>query len=208
MIRRKFGIPAQYPVIGSFANFKQQKNHSMLFRAFKLVLESLPEARLVLVGDQVVDIKGRLDGYRAQLGRLVDDLDIRCKCMFLGHQEDVEQLYAACDITALSSLHEGTPNVLLESMACGIPVVATNICDNSYVVKDGETGFLVEVDDVEGMAERLRALLADDTMREEMGQRARNWVVEEFSLEQLARKTETVYLDALSGKRGKCKQGS
>jgi len=104
-MRRKLGIPLQCPVVGSFANFKKQKNHSMLFRAFKLVLESLPEARLLLVGDQPVDSRGQLDSYRAQLDRLVDDLKIRHRCVFLGHQKDIEHLYPACDITVNGASH-------------------------------------------------------------------------------------------------------
>jgi len=205
MTRQKMGIPFQCPVFGAFANFKKQKNHSMLFRAFERVLAFLPEARLLLVGDQPTDSRGRLNNYRAQLDRLVKDLMIGHRCIFLGHQDHTEHLYPVCDITVLSSLHEGTPNVLLESMACGVPVVATNVCDNSYVVKDGQTGFLVELDDVEGMGERLRTLMADDAMRQKMGREARNWVAAEFSLSQLARRTEAAYLEGLNRKRNKRK---
>jgi len=201
-IRQDLEMPLQYSVIGVFANFKKQKNHSMLFRAFKRVLESLPEARLVLIGDQPVDSRGRLNTYEAQLDRLVDDLGIRRRCIFLGHREDVEHLYPACDITVLPSLHEGTPNVLLESMACGVPVVTTNVCDNAYVVKDGETGFLVELDDIERMAESLQTLLVDDAMRQKMGQKGRDWVLAEFSSRRLAEKMEVVYMELL-GKRRK-----
>ncbi len=62
---------------------------------------------------------------------------------------------------------------------------------------------MVELGDVEGMADRLRTLLANDTMRQRMGQKARKWVLEEFSLEQLARRTEAIYLETLSNKRNK-----
>ena len=205
-MRSKLGIPLTCPVVGVFAAFRKQKNHSMLFQAFKLALYSFPDARLLIVGDQPVDERDRTSGYKVQLNRVVDDLGIRKRCVFLGHHNSTEQLYPACDITVLPSLHEGTPNVLLESMACGVPVVATNVCDNAYVVKDGETGFLVGLDDIEGMAERLRTLLADEVLRQRMGRKARDWVAEEFSLEQLARKTEAVYIEALNAKRSKFKQ--
>ena len=198
--RLKLGIPLQCPVIGAFANFKKQKNHSMLFRAFKLVLESLPEARLLLIGDQPVDSRGRLNSYRAQLDRLVDDLRIRHRCVFLGHQKDIEHLYPACDITVLSSLHEGTPNVLLESMACGVPVVATNVCDNEYIIRDGEVGYLVAVGDEAGMAHRIELLLGNTALRQEMGRKARNWVLNEFSNKRLASKMEAVYMELLNAK--------
>lgn len=199
-IRRELGIPLQCAVVGAFANFKKQKNHSMLFRAFKLVLNSLPEARLLLVGEEPADSRGRLDGYRAQLDCLVDELRIRRRCVFLGHREDVEHIYPACDITVLSSFHEGTPNVLLESMACGVPVVATNVCDNEYIVREGEVGHLVAVGDEAGLAHRMESLLGNNALRQEMGRKARTWVQEEFSNKRLAGKMEAVYMELLSGR--------
>jgi len=195
--RKRLGIPLRCHVVGAFANFKKQKNHAMLFRAFKLVLEHVGDARLLLVGDQPADSRGKLDSYRAQLDRLVDDLGIRQRCLFLGHCEDMEYLYPACDITVLSSLHEGTPNVLLESMACGVPVIATNVCDNEYIIRDGKTGHIVEVGDEAGMAHRMESLLCNNALRQEIGRKARNWVLGEFSTERLAEKMESVYLELL-----------
>ncbi len=206
-IRNEFGISTKNQIIGVFASFKPQKNHSMLLRAFSKILDSFPAAQLLLVGDQLygnVNLHGnvnRTGDYRAKVKSLIGELGIRHRCTFLGNTEDVERIYPACDITALSSLREGTSNVLLESMACGVPVVATNVSDNPYIVKEGETGFLVELSDVEGMADRLQTLLANDIMRQRMGQHARDWVIEEFSITQLVKRTKSVYLEALGRKR-------
>lgn len=199
-IREKLAIPIGCPVIGVFANFKKQKNHSMLFRAFKLVLDSIPNARLLLIGDQPVSNRGALACYLAELNSLVDELGIRHACMFLMHRKDVECLYPACDITVLPSLHEGVPNVLLESMACGIPVVATNVCDNQYIVREGETGYLVGAGDEAAMANRMALLLSNAALRQSMGYAARKWVLQEFSIGRLAQKTEAVYLEILHRK--------
>jgi glycosyltransferase involved in cell wall biosynthesis len=196
--RTELSIPSGCPVIGTFANFKRQKNHAMLFRAFRLVLNSIPDARLLLVGAQPVDSRGRLDGYQAQLERLIDELNIRHRCVFLGHQSSVERLYSSCDLTVLPSWHEGTPNVLLESMACGVPVVATNVCDNAYVVRDGEVGYLVPVEDDRGMARRIQTLLSNTALRQAMGRKARCWVTQEFSTKRLAEKMEAVYMELLA----------
>ena len=135
------------------------------------------------------------------MDHLVDDLRIRHRCVFLGFQKDTEHLYPACDITVLSSLHEGTPNVLLESMACGIPVVATNVCDNEYIVRNNQVGYLVEVGDEEKMARCIESLLNNATLRQEMGRRARSWVTNEFSTKRLAEKVESVYMESLEGKK-------
>ncbi len=200
--RESLGIPPSCPVVGAFANFKPQKNHAMLFRAFRLVLDSFRDARLLLVGDQPVDTRGRLDDYRARLDHLVDELQIRPHCIFLGHRDDVEHLYPACDVTVLASLHEGTPNVLLESMACGVPIIATRICDNERVIKEDEVGYLVTVGDETGMADRMKRLLGDTALRRDMGRRARAWVLDQFSSERLAEKMETVYQELLAEKYG------
>ncbi|MBW2595333.1 MAG: glycosyltransferase [Deltaproteobacteria bacterium] len=214
VIRKELDIPAEKQVIGIFASFKPAKNHTMLLQAFKKVLYRFPDTQLLLVGDQLVgniqlgsEMKGTSD-YHARMEALIDELGIRDRCSFLGNRDDVERIYSACDITVLSSLHEGTPNVLLESMACGIPVVATNVCDNSYIVKEGQTGFLVELGDDAGMADRLQTLLENDILRQRMGQQARAWVMGEFSITQLVERTESVYLEALGRKRNKCWQDS
>jgi glycosyltransferase involved in cell wall biosynthesis len=197
VIRNKLQIPQHCPVVGAFANMKGQKNHEMLFRTFKRVLDALPETRLLLVGDAPADSRGSLDAYKARMHRIVEDLRIGHRCMFLGHQEHTEELYPACDITALSSLFEGTPNVLLESMACGVPFVATDVSDNRYIAKQGEVGHLVAVGDTVGMAHRIKALLSNHALRHEMGQSARRWVVEEFSTKRFAAKMEAVYMEVL-----------
>ena len=199
--RRKLGIPLQCPVVGAFACIRPQKNHEMLFRAFRLVLDSLPEARLLLVGDPPAQSKGKLDGYKARIFRIVNDLNIGHRCLFLGREANTEQLYPVCDITILSSHFEGTANVLLESMACGIPFVATNVSDNEYIAKKGEVGHLVQVGDYAGMASHMISLLNNATLRQEMGRKARSWVTNEFSTKRLAEKVESVYMESLEGKK-------
>jgi glycosyltransferase involved in cell wall biosynthesis len=199
-VRQRLQLPLQCPVIGVFANFKKQKNHAMLFRAFKLVLEDLPEARLLLVGDKIFSNKSKSNSYKAQLDRFIDDIMIRDQCVFLGHQKNTEFLYPTCDITALSSIHEGTSNALLESMACGVPVIATNVGDNKYIIKEGEVGYLVMIDDEVEMAYRMKSLLSNNALRKEMGRKARDWVQAKFSNKQLAKKMEAVYMEFLSGR--------
>jgi len=200
--RLRLGLSPDGPVIGAFANLKKQKNHVMLFRVFRRVLDSFSDARLLLVGEQPVDRRGRLDEYQAYLTRVIDDLGVRPQCLFLGHRDDVEHLYPACDLTVLPSLHEGTPNVLLESMACAIPVIATDVCDNAYIVKDEEVGYLVAGGDEAGMARRIGLLLGNRALCQKMGCEARQWAVREFSIGQLVERTATVYREVLQKKRG------
>jgi glycosyltransferase involved in cell wall biosynthesis len=199
-LRKALGLPVEKQIIGVFASFKPQKNHTMVLQSFKKLLGHLPDTQLLLVGDQLHGNMMETGDYNSKMEILINELGIRNQCSFLGNRSDVESLYPACDITALSSLFEGTPNVLLESMACGVSVVATNVSDNSYVVKEGETGFLVELGDVEGMADRMQTLLDSEPLRQRMGQRAVDWVKNEFSITQMVRKTECAYLETLGSK--------
>jgi glycosyltransferase involved in cell wall biosynthesis len=196
-VRESLGLGRTEFVVGMFGSFKTQKNHPLLFKAMRLVLDSYPGARLLLVGDQLAGgLHGSTD-YKQRMLEQVKQLDLERHCVFAGNRSDVEKLYAACDVTALPSLFEGTPNVALESMACGVPVVATNVSDNAYVIRDGETGYLVSLGDAERFAERLLTLARDPDLRRRMGTAGREWVEQEFSCARLAEKTAAVYRDVL-----------
>jgi glycosyltransferase involved in cell wall biosynthesis len=196
-LRRELGIGDGEYVVGMFASFKHPKNHPLFFGAARRVLQRFPQTRLLLVGD---DLYGGIQGsdeYKRDMGRLVDELDIRERCLFLGNRHDVDRLYCVCDLTVLPSLYEGTPNVALESMACGVPVLATQVSDNAQIIPDGRAGYVIPLGDEVALSERICQLLEDDARRRQMGQAARAWVEAEFSMARLADKTARVYEEAL-----------
>ena len=94
-----------------------------------------------------------------------------------------------------------TGNVALESMASGVPVVATNVSDNSYVIPDGKVGFIVPSGDEVALADRLMRLLGNEALRKELGRNARAWVMSEFTGKRLAEKTADVYDEAVGLKK-------
>lgn len=202
-IRQSLGFDEDALLVGFFGSFKEQKNHPLAFMAMRRVFESVPHARLVLVGDELYGGMHGSSDYKHKMDRMVDELGIREQCIFMGNRNDVEQLYSACDLTILPSLFEGTPNVLLESMACGVPIVATDVADNSLIAPDGKVGFIVPLDDHAILAERIVRLLRDNCLRKQFGENARKWVSSEFSCMRLAEKTADVYDEALlaHGKR-------
>jgi glycosyltransferase involved in cell wall biosynthesis len=200
-IRRELGLREDEPTVGMFGSFKEQKNHPLLLAAAARVLREVPSARLLFVGDQLYGGVHGSDAYKERVMRLVDDLGIRPRCLFLGNREDVEGLYPACTVTVLPSLFEGTPNVALESMACGVPVIATDVSDNRSIVPDGRAGFIVPLGDAETLAARITLLLSDHELRRTMSANARNWAQQEFSTARLAQKTEAVYRTALAARR-------
>ena len=200
-IRKSLGIRADEQIVGMFGSFKRQKNHPLLFSAFRRLLDRHDNLRLMLVGDELHAGMHGSDAYKQDMESLVDKLGLRPRCIVIGNQKDVERLYGACDVTVLPSLFEGTPNVLLESMACRVPVVATDVSDNKIIVPDGVVGFVVPLGDDAAMADRIERLLIDPDLKIRMGTQAREWVLREFSCAQLASKTAEVYEQALAARR-------
>jgi glycosyltransferase involved in cell wall biosynthesis len=149
------------------------------------------------VGEPLRDNQQGAGDYHAEMRDLVRSLQLEERLRFAGNQEDMPAAYSACHVTVLTSSREGTPNVLLESMACEVPVVATNIADNSVVVPDNEAGFIVPLGQPDQVADRISRLLRDEARRTMMGRAARSWVTREFSTMMLARRTEDVYTQAL-----------
>jgi glycosyltransferase involved in cell wall biosynthesis len=195
-VRRELGIDEDEVVLGMFGSYKPQKNHPLFLAAAARVLERHPRTRLLLVGDP---LRGGLLGSREQKQRveaLAERLGLRARCLFLGNRPDPERLYNACDVTVLPSLHEGTPNVLLEAMACGVPAVATDVGDNAYVIPHGQAGFIVPSGDEAMLADRLSQLVADASLRHRFGTEARRQMVDRFSLPRLAADTAAVYESA------------
>lgn len=204
--KRAIGVGAEQPVIGMFASFKQQKNHPLFFAAARLVLDSQPAAKLLLVGDELHAGMHGSRNYKQQMEGQIDALNLRSSCLCMGNRSDVERIYPACDLTVLPSLFEGSPNVALESMACGVPVVVTDVADNRLIVPNGQAGFVVPLGDERTMAQKIATLASDPELRATMGQQARTWILQNFSSQRLAEKTEAVYRQALADRRGRAKR--
>jgi glycosyltransferase involved in cell wall biosynthesis len=199
-LRTELKIQPDELVVGMFASFKPQKNHPLFLRAARMAMDQGARFRLLFVGDELYKGMSNSVEFKQQIQKTVDDLKLRPHCIFAGNRKDVERFYNVCDVTVLPSLFEGTPNVALESMASGVPVVATNVADNAYIVPDGRAGFIVELNDETAMADRLARLLMDKILRTSMSRAARSWALEEFSCARLAEKTLTVYREAVAMK--------
>lgn len=139
-------------VIGSVGRLSEQKGHADLLRAMVLVLQRMSDTELILVGD------GEL---RSELENLSRELKIDNHVWFLGKQENVYPYLARMDLFVLSSLWEGLPTVILEAMAAGTPVLATDIPGNRDLIRPGETGWLAPVANPTGLAESILLALTD-----------------------------------------------
>jgi glycosyltransferase involved in cell wall biosynthesis len=193
--RQRLGIPADAPVVGMFASFKAPKNHAMYFRAARRIVDRHPEARFLSVS--YVPWQpwngAPADAYQASLQRLLSELGLAEHLLVLTNRSDVEQLYPACDVTVLTSQREGTPNVVLESLACGVPVVATDVADNGLILDATSGGAVVPLGDDEALAEQVCRLLGDPAALRGAGVQARRTAVERHSLSEWASAISALY---------------
>jgi glycosyltransferase involved in cell wall biosynthesis len=141
---------------------------------------------LVLAGD------GEL---RADAERLAGKLGVDERVRFLGYVDDVGDWYATLDAFLLTSLNEGTPVVAIEALAAGVPVVATDAGGTRTVVDDGETGFVVPVGDVDGLADRLTRLRDDPALRARFGATGAARMRERFSIDRMVDDVDRLYAE-------------
>ncbi len=174
-VRGELGVAAGTPLIGTVGRLSPVKGHAHLLRAARLILQSEPASRFLIVGD------GPLRGELAASAR---DLGIDHACLFVGARTDVYDLLAAVDTFVLPSLDEGVPMALLEAMALGRPVVATAVGGIPEVVTHRATGLLVEAGNEQALADACLELTRHSAWARTLGARARRTVEEEFSYEQ------------------------
>ncbi len=179
-------------VIGSVLRLQPVKDPMNLVRAFVKLLARTPRlrarARLALVGDGPLYIEVERELMRAGVRDLV---------WLPGARNDVAQLLRGFDAFVLPSLAEGISNTILEAMASGLPVVATNVGGNSELVAEGETGALVPRSDPDALAQALGLYLEDAATAARHGRAARERVEREFSLEAMVQRYVAVYDDLL-----------
>jgi glycosyltransferase involved in cell wall biosynthesis len=181
-------LPGHQQVVLCIARFVPEKDHETLMAAFSQVATRHPEAELWLVGDG----PGRQAIHRWATRRLPPR-----RLRLLPGQSDITPLLHQSSLLVLSSTHEGLPNVVLEAMAAGLPVVATDVGGLSEVVQPGETGWLVAPGDIPALADAISHLLAHDQVRTAFGQAGRKRAEERFSLASMVQQHEDLFLRLL-----------
>jgi glycosyltransferase involved in cell wall biosynthesis len=183
-VRAELNIAPTAFVVGIVSRYVPQKDPLTLVKAAQLVLTNQPEARFIWCGE------GEMQEETKALAR---KLGIHDAFYFLGFRRDVKDIMNAFDLFALSSIFEGLPNTLLEAMALGLPVVATDVVGSKDVVINGETGVLVPPRQPERLAQGILELLADHQRRQEMGQKGQQAVRNRYSIEKMVADVEKVY---------------
>lgn len=184
-LRRRYGLPADAPVVGMVANLNREvKGGDVFLRVASRVAEEVPDVRFLVVG---------LGGLEGPLQREARRTGVASSICFTGYTDDVHAHYALMDVSVLTSRSEGLSITLLESMSHGLPIVATRVGGNPEVVVDGETGWLVPPDDIAAFSSRVVDLLRDPDQRDRLGSAGRRRAGREFDLDRVARAYEDVY---------------
>jgi sugar transferase (PEP-CTERM/EpsH1 system associated) len=188
-LRRELGIDDDALVVGMVARLAPVKDHANLLRAFLQVRDAGHNVTLLIVGD------GEL---HADLVARAKEMGIADAVMFLGARDDVDELLQVMDLFVLSSQSEGISITLLEAMAAGLAIVATDVGGNSEVIEEGATGLLVPKEDPKALAATIAALLTDGDRRRAMGEAGRERVRGVFSVAEMTRRYEAVYEEVLN----------
>ena len=188
-LRREMGVEGDVPLVGIVGRLVPIKDHAMFLRAARRVRDTYPSARFVIVGD------GEL---RPALERAVADLGLTECVHFLGWRRDLDAVYADLDVVALTSINEGTPVAVIEAMASGRAVVATDVGGVGDVVAAGRTGLLVPMGDAEACADAVSRLLGDAVLRAEMGRVGRERVLARYGSERLVADVRQLYVGLLA----------
>jgi glycosyltransferase involved in cell wall biosynthesis len=188
-VRRRHGIGAETFVVGWFGRMTAVKRTDDLLATLAALRERGVDALLLLVGD---------GDDRERLEQGAHDLALARSCLFVGYQEDVAPWYAICDAVVLTSASEGTPVTIIEALAAGRPVVATDVGGVPDVVDEGETGFLVAPHDTAALAERLETLARDPSRRAAMGAAGRQRVLERYAVDRLVGDVDELYRELLA----------
>jgi len=182
-VRAEFGLDLEAPVAVFVGRPIREKGLPELLQAFARVREQLPGARLLLIGATMMG-SGNPDGLEEVRG-WVNDWGIEDAVHLAGMRTDVERLLRGADLLVLPSHREGMPRSILEAMATGLPVVATDIRGCREEVVDGETGLLVAIHDPVRLADAILRILDDPEKRRAMGDAGRRRVEELFDEEKV-----------------------
>lgn len=181
--------------IGLIGRISPWKGQHIFLQAAALVRQNFPNARFFIVGSALF---GETE-YEREVRSLTESLGISSLVTFTGFRSDVQNAIADMDlIVHASTTGEPFGQVIIEGMAAGKPVIATNGGGVPEIVEDGKTGILVPMGNVQAMAEAISRLLADPALAADMGARGRERVRDHFTIEQKARKVEAVYLAMFS----------
>lgn len=166
------------------AEFNQNKNQQLLLHALASVKDDVPNVRLLLAGE------GPLKEHCQNLAK---ELGIGDQVEFLGYRNDIDRLLPMCDIAVASSLREGLPVNIMEAMACGLPIIASENRGHRELVQNDHNGWSTGPNDQEAMAEKIKLLVQNKELRVRLGTCGREMVERRYAIQQVLNEKSTIY---------------
>jgi len=172
-------------VIGTISRLSKEKNLATLLRLYRNILTRYNKCKLLIIGD---------GPEKEELIKKAFDLRIISKTIFTGYREDIPELLNIMDLFIMTSLTEGISLTLLEAMSARKAVIATMVGGNKEIITDGHSGILVKIKDIDTIVDKVIDLINDKEKRNIFTFNARRKVIQEFSLEKMVGKYNTLYL--------------
>ena len=171
--------------VGTVALFKKQKNYPLFIDLCESITNEYSNVNFISIGTG--------PDYEI-IKQYTNKLNLESKINFLGNQSNaLEIMKDKFDVFVLTSIKEGLPNVIMEAMSVGLPVVATDVGGVSELVKHGETGFLVPSGDRDELVKYCKTLIDDSKLRFAMGQKGRDFIVQNYSAEKMVREFKDIF---------------
>jgi L-malate glycosyltransferase len=190
-LRQNLGIGPTAPVILTVARLFPQKGHRYLLEAAPIIREAIPDAHFLLVGE---------GDLQASLTQQINAAGLESYVHLLGARQDIPQLLAISQLFILPSLYEGLPNVLLEALAAGVPVVATDLGGCREIITNGQDGMLVPAGNAAALAQAAITVLQDPRLAASLQQAGRQRVIEDFSIDKSVAAYISLYEQLLGAK--------
>ncbi|MBI5682460.1 MAG: glycosyltransferase family 4 protein [Deltaproteobacteria bacterium] len=190
VLRSELGIEEDTTIIGWIGRFEHVKGPDIFLSVCKKLFKTVDNTTAVMIGDGSLfnDIKKK-----------IADFGLEKSLLLLGYRNDVVHILKDIDIFVLTSLNEGQGMVILEAMAAGKPVIATNVGGVAEIVEHGVTGYLVNSEDVDGMTEHIRYLITNKEKRKILGTNGYNRV-KGYSFREMVNRFESLYISILCRK--------
>ncbi|MFE7060557.1 glycosyltransferase family 4 protein [Sutcliffiella sp. NPDC057660] len=189
--RLKLGFKQDDFLLFYAGEFNKNKNQKLLIKAMANLKDELPKARLLLAGEGTL---------LAECEKLAERLGVSSQVEFLGFRKDIDQILPACDVAIGSSFREGLPVNIMEAMACGLPVVASDNRGHRELVKDGWNGFLIKDMDVESFQHSVKKIYLNRKIGNSLGANGRQYIQLKFNKESVFNQLAMVYKDFMNDK--------
>jgi glycosyltransferase involved in cell wall biosynthesis len=182
--RHELGLSSDALVVGTISNLRTEKGHRTLVEAIPEIIQKIPQARFLIIGT------GPLE---EELKLLVQEKGLATYVAFLGRRADTAELLGAMDLMVLPSLSESLPNVVLEAMSAGCPVIATDVGGCGELIQHGVNGVLLPPGQPSALSAAVIRLLQDPRLRLQFGRAARARAEKDFDINLSVKRLEDVY---------------